>query len=90
MPQANPGALDTLAAAQANAGDFPSAIQTVQKAIELLPSRDDAHIAEFRKRLLSRLSLYRQQKPYREEAFSRLMAAQFGKGLPVTNKKDAP
>lgn len=90
FPQPNPGALDTLAAAQANAGDFPSAIQTVQKAIELLPSRDDAHIAEFRKRLLSRLSLYRQQKPYREEAFSRLMAAQFGKGLPVTNKKDAP
>jgi len=90
MPRPNPGALDTLAAAQANAGDFPSAIQTIQEAIDLLPDRDDPHVAEFRKRLMSRLTLYRQQKPHREEAFSRLMAAQFGKGLPVTNKKDAP
>jgi len=90
FPAPNPGALDTLAAAQANASDFPAAVQTVQEALDLLPVESNPHTSAFRERLLARQKLYRQNQPYREEAFSRLMAAQFGKGLPVTNRKAAP
>lgn len=88
--QANPGALDTLAAAQANAGDYPAAIESLQQALELLPASQERHVVQFKQRLLSRLALYQQQQPYREEAFSRLMAAQFGKGLFITDKNTAP
>lgn len=90
FPAPNPGALDTLAAAQANAGDFAGAVQTLQSALDLLADSSEPHIVALRERLLARQTLYRQQKPYREEAFSRLMASQFGKGLPVTNQKAAP
>lgn len=90
VPAPNPGALDTLAAAQANARDFPAAVQTVQAALDLLPAGSDPRTAAFRKRLLARQNLYRQNQPYREAAFSRLMAAQFGQGLPVTDRKAAP
>ena len=86
FPQANPGALDTLAAAQANAGDFPAACQTIQQALALLSGAGQPELVQFQERLQARLALYRKRQPYREEAFSRLLATQFGKGLAVTQK----
>lgn len=74
----HPGILDTLAAAQANAGDFDSAIQTLQKALALLPSSDQPELRQFRERMASRLALYEQRCPYREDAFSRLYASSYG------------
>ena len=90
FPKPNPGALDTLAAAQANAGDFADAVQTLQQALDLLASDSSSQALALHERLLARQALYRRGEPYREEAFSRLMATQFGKGLPVTNRKSAP
>lgn len=90
LPQPNPGALDTLAAAQANAGDFPAAIRTLQQAIHLLPDAEEPRVVRFRELLLARLALYHQRQPYREEAFSRLMAAEFGLGLHLTQKGPQP
>jgi len=90
FPTPHAGALDTLAAAHANAGDFPAAVQSIQQALALLPSNGDGKFGLLRERLQSRLDLYRQRQPYREEAFSRWMAVQFGQGLPVTDKKAAP
>lgn len=90
LPMPTPGALDTLASAQANAGDHSAAIQTVQEALDLLPDGSDSRTSAFRERLLARQNLYRQNQPYREKAFSRLMALQFGQGLPVTNENPAP
>jgi tetratricopeptide (TPR) repeat protein len=49
---------DTLAAAQASAGDFEGAIDAAQKAIELAP-------ADERETYRDRLALYQQAKPYR-------------------------
>ena len=86
----NPGALDTLAAAQANAGDFLAAGETIRQAIQLISSPANPEIAQWKERLQARMALYRNLRPYREDAFSRLLAAQFGKDLPVTNKKAAP
>lgn len=90
FPDANPGALDTLAAAQANAGDFPAAIRTLQQALDRLPGAEDPRVVPFRNLLLARRALYRQRQPYREEAFSRLMAAEFGRGLRLTDKGYQP
>jgi tetratricopeptide (TPR) repeat protein len=50
--------LDTLAAAQACAGDFASAKQTVEKAVHLA-SDEEKQVFQ------ARLALYEQQKPYR-------------------------
>jgi tetratricopeptide (TPR) repeat protein len=55
----DPGYLDTLAAAYAEAGDFAAAAATQEKAIGLLT--DERVKADFR----SRLALYRAGKPYR-------------------------
>lgn len=88
--QPNPGALDTLAAAQANAGDFLAASQTLQQALALLPDTERSPVGEFRALLMKRLDLYRRRQPYREEAFSRLMAAEFGRGLRLTDKGYQP
>lgn len=74
----HPGILDTLAAAQANAGDFDSAIQTLQEALTLFPPSDQPELRLFRERLASRLALYEQHRPYREEAFSRLYVSSYG------------
>jgi len=52
--------LDTLAAAQAEAGDFDKAIEFSEKAIEL--ADDDAKAD-----LESRLKLYQEKKPFRQE-----------------------
>ena len=86
FPQANPAALDTLAAAQANAGDFVAAARTIRQALNLLPDSKDSHVVRFRELLCTRLALYEQNLPYREKAFSRWMAVQFGEGLPTTEK----
>ncbi len=51
-------ALDTLAAAQANAGEFPTAIATVQQAIDIAPE-------EARQAYKVRLQLYEQRLPFR-------------------------
>lgn len=82
------GVLDTLAAAQANAGDFAAAVRTLQQALDSLPA--DPELDPLRARLQHRLHLYQQQQPYREDAFSRLMASQFGKGLPTTTRNTPP
>lgn len=57
-----PGALDTMAAAYAEAGDFAAAAAWQEKAIGLLA--DERSREDFR----SRLALYRAGKPYREPA----------------------
>jgi tetratricopeptide (TPR) repeat protein len=49
---------DTLAAAQASAGDFQAAIDAAQRAVELAP-------ADERETYRDRLTLYQQAKPYR-------------------------
>jgi tetratricopeptide (TPR) repeat protein len=53
--------LDTLAAAQASAGQFPEAIQSVEQAIAVAP-------ADVRPELQQRLTLYQAQRPFRDEA----------------------
>ena len=57
----NADTLDTLAAAYAERGDFPRAIETQQAALEYLPARD-ARQQAFSKRLAS----YRAGQPWRE------------------------
>lgn len=72
----HPGVLDTLAAAQAHAGEFEVAIQTIEKAISLLPSPEqDPAVLAFYTRLYDRRTLYEQQQPHRESAFTRLLTA---------------
>lgn len=66
----HPVLLDTLAAAQANAGEYESAVHTLRQALELIPASPDT--AKLRSSIHSRLELYLNQKPYREEAASRL------------------
>jgi tetratricopeptide (TPR) repeat protein len=50
--------LQALAAAYAEAGDFPNAVKWAEKAFELVPQRDRNEARE-------RLQLYRDQKPFR-------------------------
>jgi tetratricopeptide (TPR) repeat protein len=57
----DPYKLNTLAAADAEAGDFDSAIKWLTKALEL-SAQDD----KTRKGLIAQLNLYRAKKPYRE------------------------
>ena len=57
-----PELLDTVAAAQANASDFPSAVATQEQAISLLPP-DSPALPDYQ----SRLALYRQSLPYRHD-----------------------
>lgn len=90
LQHANPGSLDTLAAAQANAGHFLPAIETIQQALDLLPKSDEPHVARFRDLLLARQILYRQTKPYRENAFARWMTAEFGSGRRMTEGEMIP
>jgi tetratricopeptide (TPR) repeat protein len=52
--------VDTLAAAYAEAGDFPNAVKWEEKAIELTPEKEKA-------KRRSRLDLYKAGKPYRQE-----------------------
>ena len=52
--------LDTLAAAYAEAGDFPKAVKWAEKAVEFAPK-------ELKGELQSHLDLFKAHKPYREE-----------------------
>ena len=58
----DPAALDALAAAQAEAGDFAAAIRNAQTAQQLATDRDNAKLAA---EIGERLTLYRAGKPYR-------------------------
>ena len=78
FPAPNPGILDTLAAAQAHAGDFEAARRTMQQALALLPPEADAAQARFQERLAARQALYEQRQPYREDAFIRMYLTFFG------------
>jgi protein O-mannosyl-transferase len=62
-PTNDPGALDTLAAAQAEAGHFPQAVQTAEHAIQSAQAAGQPQLA---RRMEQRLDLYRQQQAYRE------------------------
>ena len=63
--QDDPVSYDSLAAAQASAGDFESAMNSIQKAIELAP-------AEERDAYRDRQVVYQQAKPYRIAPVERL------------------
>jgi tetratricopeptide (TPR) repeat protein len=62
-PEPSPGLLDTLAAAQAAAGDFDAAVHTLERALELADTAGDTGL---RAALSERLRLYRAGVPYRE------------------------
>ncbi len=56
-------ALDTLAAAYAEAGQFSEAVQTAQKALELATEQKKKSLAES---LKAKISLYEAGTPFRE------------------------
>jgi len=60
----DPSLLDTLAAALAEAGRFPEAVDTAQRAIQLAQSGGQIELA---KRIRTRLDLYQAGQPYRHE-----------------------
>lgn len=78
FPDPNPGILDTLGVAQANAGRFDDAARTMRDALALLPRSADPGTQAFRARLTLRLRLYEQAQPYREDAFARMYATYYG------------
>ena len=83
----NPGYLDTLAAAQARAGNYADAQATARRALDALrdlPASPD--IDRFAGKLRRRLDLYRTGTPYTENAFSRWMANAWGEGLLTSTK----
>jgi len=57
----DPAVLDTLAAAYAEAGRFPDAVQTAQKALDLATSQNKAPLVNT---LRSRIKLYESNTPY--------------------------
>ena len=61
-----PEPLDALAAAYAEAGNFSEAISTAQRAAELARASGRADLA---REIQQRLALYRQGRPYRDEAY---------------------
>lgn len=71
----HPVILDTLAVAQANAGDFSGALQTAERLslVLRLSSATDAPI--MLRGVQKRIALYREHKPYRESASIRLLYA---------------
>jgi len=58
-----PTVLDTLAAAYAEAGRFPEAVQAAQKALDLAKRQNNGALAE---RVKARLRLYEARTPYRQ------------------------
>ena len=56
-------AVDTLAAAYAEAGRFPEALVTARKALELARQQNDQALADA---LRARIALYEAGKPYRQ------------------------
>jgi tetratricopeptide (TPR) repeat protein len=61
-----PEPLDALAAAYAEAGNFPEAISTAERAAELARASGRTDLAA---EIQQRLALYRQGRPYRDEAY---------------------
>ena len=61
----NPGVLDTLAAAYAEAGRFPDVLATAREALKLAAQQDHPEWADAVK---ARITLYEAGKPYREAA----------------------
>ena len=58
-----PALLDTLAAAYAETGRFPEAVQTEEKAVRLADAKGDRTLAQ---QIRTRLELYSSGKPYRQ------------------------
>jgi len=87
VPEPHPGILDTLAAAQASAGDFEAAVLTLKNALALFPASPGPDLVQFRERLAARLALYEQQRPYREEAFTRMYVTYFGPPVKLREQK---
>lgn len=77
FPESNPGILDTLGVAQANAGHFDEAARTMREALARLPRSVDSGTQTFRDRLTARLRLYEQGLPYREDAFGRMFGTYY-------------
>ena len=67
-PAPHPGILDTLAAAQAAAGDFEQARQTAQQAVDLARQGGAEDLAL---KLEARLAAYREDRPWREPTAAR-------------------
>lgn len=61
-----PEPLDALAAAYAEAGNFPEAVSTAERAIELARAGGRPDLA---REIQQRLALYRQGRPYRDAAY---------------------
>ncbi len=61
----SPSSLDTLAAAYAEAGRFEQAVATAEQALELARQQQATDLAN---KIVSRLGLYRQQRPYHAPA----------------------
>lgn len=61
-----PEPLDALAAAYAEAGNFPEAVSTAERSIELARAGGRPDLA---REIQQRLALYRQGRPYRDEAY---------------------
>ena len=61
-----PELLDILAAAYAEAGNFPEAISTAERAAELARADGKTDLA---REIQQRTALYRQGHPYRDEAY---------------------
>jgi tetratricopeptide (TPR) repeat protein len=58
------GYIDTLAAAYAESGNFEQAVRYEEQALGIVPSADSR-----REKMESRLALYREHRPYREDPF---------------------
>jgi len=64
----NPEYLDTLAAAYAETGRFPEAIETARKALELAAQQNEQDLAQS---LNAKIKLYESREPYRDPAVQR-------------------
>jgi tetratricopeptide (TPR) repeat protein len=67
-------ALDTLAAAHAELGDFAEAVKTAKQALERLPS---VHPPEMKEQIEKRVRMYEQNQPYRETPLAVTRAGRF-------------
>jgi serine/threonine-protein kinase len=61
----DPGSLDTLAAAYAEAGRFEDAVKTQERAIDIIKTGRSSHYVI--KGYIERLDLYKENKPWREK-----------------------
>lgn len=76
--EVNPGVLDTLAAAQANARDYAGAVATMDRALKGFPLVLSEEMQMLRERMKARKAMYERGEPYREDAFQRLHVALWG------------